>query len=213
MEEGTLEATSALEIGILEPAPTPHEESAWITRCKAGDPDAFEPLVRKFAARVLRLAGGILGERRGEAEDAVQEIFLKAYLALPKFRCDAQFSTWLYRIAVNHCRDILRRSPPSPLPLDENLLSAEESRAGAAPAGEDEPADGEEDEAAETLRHLLGKLKERHRIILVMRELEEMSYDEIGRALNIPPGTVRSRLNRARASLLRASEKYGRTGP
>ena len=106
-----------MEIGILEPAPTPHGESAWITRCKAGDSDAFEPLVRKFAARVLRLAGGILGERHGEAEDAVQEIFLKVYLALPKFRGDAQFSTWLYRIAVNHCRDILRRSPPSPLPL------------------------------------------------------------------------------------------------
>ncbi len=199
----------------MESAPTPHEESAWITRCKAGDPDAFEPLVRKFAARVQRLAGGILGERRGEAEDAVQEIFLKAYLALPKFRGDAQFSTWLYRIAVNHCRDILRRSPPSPLPLDENLLAAEELRAGATLAGEDETADGGENgaEAAETLRRLLGGLKERHRTILVMRELEEMSYDEIGQALNIPPGTVRSRLNRARASLLRASEKYGRTGP
>ncbi len=80
---------------------------------------------------------------------------------------------------------------------------------------EEEPEDDGEERArqsAETLRRLLGELKERHRTILVMRELEEMSYDEIGQALNIPPGTVRSRLNRARASLLRVSEKYGRTG-
>ncbi len=206
----------------MESAPTPHEESAWITRCRAGDPDAFEPLVRKFSARIQRLVGGILGEWRGDAEDAVQEIFLKAYLALPKFRGDAQFSTWLYRIAVNHCWDIIRRSPPPPLPLDENLLAAERRLTGDGPlAGalplvvEEEPEDDGEERArqsAETLRRLLGELKERHRTILVMRELEEMSYDEIGQALNIPPGTVRSRLNRARASLLRVSEKYGRTG-
>ena len=95
------------------------------------------------------------------------------------------------------------------------LPAAAGGLAGATLAGEDETADGGENgaEAAETLRRLLGGLKERHRTILVMRELEEMSYDEIGQALNIPPGTVRSRLNRARANLLRASEKYGRTGP
>ncbi len=187
-------------------------------RCKAGDPDAFGPLVQKFAGRIHRLAWGILGERLGDADDAVQEIFLKAYLALPKFRGDAKFSTWLYRIAVNHCRDIIRRSPPPTLPLEEDSLPAAGWMAAEAAASEaaalealaenesPETISGEKESAAK-LQLLLGELKERHRSIIVMRELEGMSYDEIGEALRIPPGTVRSRLNRARASLLRAAEK------
>lgn len=206
MEDEILAATTTLEMGILKPAPTIEEDTLWVERCKAGDPDAFEPLVMKFAGRIERLVWGILGERRLEAEDAVQDVFIKAYMALPKFRGDAKFSTWLYRIAVNHCRDIIRRSPPAPVPLDETMLAAEE-------APETEEADSEEKEAraqaesARKLQGLLGELKENHRSILVMRELEGMSYDEIGRALGIPPGTVRSRLNRARARLLRAAEK------
>lgn len=188
-------------------------------RCKAGDPDAFGPLVQKFAGRIHRLAWGILGERLGDADDAVQEIFLKAYLALPKFRGDAKFSTWLYRIAVNHCRDIIRRSPPPHLPLEEDSLPAaaggmavfEAAASGEAAENESLEADASEALAAEKesaakLQRLLGELKERHRSIIVMRELEGMSYEEIGAALRIPPGTVRSRLNRARASLLRAAE-------
>ncbi len=183
-------------------------------RCKAGDPDAFGPLVQKFAGRIHRLAWGILGERLGDADDAVQEIFLKAYLALPKFRGDAKFSTWLYRIAVNHCRDIIRRSPPPHLPLEEDSLPAAAEAAAGGMGAENESLEAEasealaaEKESAAKLQLLLGELKERHRSIIVMRELEGMSYDEIGEALRIPPGTVRSRLNRARASLLRAAEK------
>ncbi|HBK81002.1 MAG TPA: hypothetical protein DDZ83_15255, partial [Nitrospinae bacterium] len=72
----------------------------------------FAPLVRKFGGRIQRLAWGMLREGQNDADDAVQEIFVKAYLALPKFRGDSKFSTWIYRIAINHCRDIIRRSPP-----------------------------------------------------------------------------------------------------
>ncbi len=202
-----LEATTVWERGILEPAPEAREDSFWVNRCKAGDPDAFEPLVHKFAGRIQRLAWGILGDWREEADDAVQEIFLKAYLALPRFRGDAKFSTWLYRIAVNHCRDIIRRSPLRSVPLDENLLPNTEDINYTNRETENAQNSPQEEKSAETLQFLLGQLNERHRRILVMRELESMSYDEIGETLRIPPGTVRSRLNRARASLLRAAEQ------
>lgn len=205
MEDEILEATITLEMGTLKLAPPIEEDALWVERCKAGDPDAFEPLVMKFAGRVERLVWGILGERRLEAEDAVQDVFIKAYTALPKFRGDAKFSTWLYRIAVNHCRDIIRRSPPVPVPLDETMLAAEEPPE-AEEAGSEEKYAQAEAESSRQLQKLLGELKESHRSIIVMRELEGMSYDEIGRALDIPPGTVRSRLNRARAKLLHAAE-------
>lgn len=191
----------------MEPAPSAREDAVWVNRCKAGDPDAFEPLVQKFAGRIQRLAWGILGNRREEADDAVQEIFLKAYLALPRFRGDAKFSTWLYRIAVNHCRDILRRSPLQSVPLEDDHLSTMEDANSVNREREIDENPSKSKESAETLQILLGQLNEKHRRIIVMRELESMSYDEIGAVLGVPPGTVRSRLNRARASLLQAAEE------
>lgn len=205
MEDANLEATTTLGIGILEPAPTTEEDTIWVDRCKAGDPDAFAPLVRKFSGRVQRLVWGILRENQNDADDAVQEVFVKAYLALPDFRGDSKFSTWLYRITVNHCCDILRRSPPPMLPLDEFSIHTSEELEPCDLEHQDEEENNSSESSA-TLRRLLGKLKEKHRSILVMRELEDMSYKEIGQALRIPPGTVRSRLNRARAHLIRAAE-------
>lgn len=188
-------------MGLVSPPPEAHDDSAWVARCKAGDPDAFEPLVLRHAGRVRRLVWGLLGERREEAEDVVQEIFLKAYLALPRFREDAQFSTWLYRIAVNHCRDVGRRAPPPHVELDEARQESLVDERSAEPGEEIPLAPGR----GEELRRLLGEISERQRRILVMRELEGLSYEEIGGILRIPPGTVRSRLNRARAGLLRAA--------
>jgi RNA polymerase sigma-70 factor (ECF subfamily) len=188
-------------MGLVSPPPEAQDDSAWVARCKGGDPDAFEPLVLRHAGRLRRLVWGLLGERREEAEDAMQEIFLKAYRALPRFREDAQFSTWLYRIAVNHCRDLGRRAAPPHVELDEARLEGlADERSGE--TGEEAPLSPER---GEELRRLLGQLSERQRRILVMRELEGLSYEEIGGILRIPPGTVRSRLNRARAGLLRAA--------
>jgi RNA polymerase sigma-70 factor (ECF subfamily) len=188
---------------LVSPPPEAQDDSVWVSRCKAGDPDAFEPLVLRHAGRIRRLVWGLLGEQREDAEDVVQEIFLKAYLALPRFREDARFSTWLYRIAVNHCRDMGRRAPPPHVEFDETRLES--------PA--DDP-DGEPEEEvpsppgrSEELHRLLDELSEPQRRILVMREIEGLSYEEIGGILRIPPGTVRSRLNRARAGLLRAASR------
>ena len=185
----------------------PHEEldeSSWIKRCQNGDKDAFEPLVRQNAGKIQRLVWGMLGERREDTDDIVQEIFIKAYIALPRFRGDARFSTWVYRIAVNHCRDYLKRGGPLPLELHEEQI------ADAPPPedreGQDRLREKQEKRASDELQTLLAQLPEKHRRILVMRELEGMSYDEIGEVLEIRPGTVRSRLNRARAGILRVAE-------
>lgn len=207
MEGVELEATTVWEKRILEPVQDVRDDSFWVNRCKEGDPDAFEPLVQKFAGRIQRLAWGVLGERREEADDAVQEIFLKAYLALPRFRGDAKFSTWLYRIAVNHCRDIIRRSPLKTVPLDETHLLAMGDNDSVNREIENDQDAPDSGESAKTLERLFIQLNEKHRRILVMRELEGMSYDEIGEILKIPPGTVRSRLNRARGRLLKAAEQ------
>jgi len=197
-------AIPAWGLGLLEAPHEEHQESAWIKRCQNGDKDAFEPLVRQNAGKIHRLVWGMLGERREDTDDVVQEIFIKAYLALPRFRGDARFSTWVYRIAVNHCRDYLKRGGPLPVELSEEKIADE-------PAPEDaEDQDAlreiQERRASEELQELLSQLPEKHRRILVMREIEKMSYDEIGEVLQIRPGTVRSRLNRARANILRAAE-------
>ncbi|MEK6712390.1 MAG: sigma-70 family RNA polymerase sigma factor [Nitrospinota bacterium] len=189
--------------------PEPNDDPVWVRRCKAGEADAFEPLVLRHAGRVRRLVWGLLGERREEAEDVVQEIFLKAYLALPRFREEARFSTWLYRIAVNHCRDLGRRAPPPHVELGEAGVEALPAPAGEE-AGEEAPLSPVR---REELGRLLAGLSERQRRILVMREIEGLSYDEIGEVLRIPPGTVRSRLNRARAGLLRAAGRMRKGEP
>lgn len=197
-------AIPAWGFGLLE---TPHEEldeSSWIKRCQNGDKDAFEPLVRQNAGKIQRLVWGMLGERREDTDDIVQEIFIKAYIALPRFRGDARFSTWVYRIAVNHCRDYLKRGGPLPLELHEEQIADDplpEDR-----EGQDKLREKQEKRASDELQTLLAQLPEKHRRILVMRELEGMSYDEIGEVLEIRPGTVRSRLNRARAGILRVAE-------
>ena len=198
-------AIPAWGLGLLE---APHDEeldeSSWIKRCQNGDQDAFEPLVRQNDGKIRRLVWGMLGERREDTDDVVQEIFLKAYIALPRFRGDARFSTWVYRIAVNHCRDYLKRGGPLPLELSEEQIAGAPEPEDK--EGQDKLREMQEMRASDELQKLLAQLPEKHRRILVMRELEGMSYDEIAEVLEIRPGTVRSRLNRARAGILRVAE-------
>lgn len=202
-------AIPAWGFGLLEAPNEELDESSWIKRCQNGDKEAFEPLVRQNAGKIQRLVWGMLGERREDTDDIVQEIFIKAYIALPRFRGDARFSTWVYRIAVNHCRDYLKRGGPLPLELHEEQIADD-------PPPEDKEQqdklrEKQEKRASDELQTLLAQLPEKHRRILVMRELEGMSYDEIGEVLELRPGTVRSRLKRARAGILRVAESVRET--
>ncbi|MBS2532654.1 sigma-70 family RNA polymerase sigma factor [Catenulispora sp. NF23] len=163
-------------------------------RAADGDDEAFEHLVHRYAPRMLTLATRILGDRT-EAEDAVQEAFVAAWRALPGFRADSQFPTWLYRIVTNKCLNLLRARRPN-APLED----AGELRA---PAGD--PADAAE--ATETLRTLgqaLDSLTDEQRACWVLREMDGLSYEEIGRILGIGEPSVRGRIHRARKALMEA---------
>jgi RNA polymerase sigma-70 factor (ECF subfamily) len=174
-------------------------DDEWVRRAQAGDRRAFSELVRRYQNRVYRYLVRMLGSH-DDALEAAQDAFVKAWQALPQWQPEAQFRTWLFRIANNTALDALRRRKLAEfVPLDDSfdLPSAE--------AGPERRA-----QSAQEVRRLaanLAKLPPEHRQILLLREVEEMSYEEIGNVLLLSEGTVKSRLARARASLIALSAR------
>ncbi len=166
------------------------DERMWVVRAQAGDQAAFGLLVQRY----YRLAVSVAyhqGLDLASAQDAAQEAFVKAWLALPRFRESAgTFRAWLCRIVANAARDALRRERPAG-ELDEALADDRADPAGRA----------EEHSQAQAVREALAQLPEASRTALVLREYEGLSYAEIAAALDIPIGTVMSRLNYARGRL------------
>lgn len=157
-------------------------------------PDAYEVLVRRYEAKVRRLCVSMLSDP-AEADDAAQEIFLKAYRSLDRFRGASSFSTWLYRIAANHCRDCLRSRSREASESWEALLEEQGDRIerllSTPPAAD---TSGE----ADLVRRVLAQLSPDHRLILVLREVEGLSYEELADTLHCTLDAVRGRLSRAR---------------
>lgn len=177
---------------IRNPANEPSdEECAW--RAQAGDRTAFSILVRRHQVSLRRHLERMVGSAE-DALDLAQEAFVRAWQALPQWEPDAQFRTWLFRIASNAALDQLRRRKTVRFePLDETFESADPG------AGPERLA-----AAAQEVRQLeaaLARLAPEHREILLLREVEDMSYEEIGRVLAIAAGTVKSRIARARVAL------------
>ncbi|HSJ06091.1 MAG TPA: sigma-70 family RNA polymerase sigma factor [Longimicrobiales bacterium] len=174
-----------------------------IARCRAGSAAAFEPLVRAHEARALAVATALLGDG-DEAADAVQDAFVKAYRALDRLADGTDFGAWFRRILRNGCLDRLRSpSRRRRVRLDQ----------GAVDAVRWEDADGlaavEAHELARAVRTALAGLSAEHREILVLKEIEDMSYAAIAQSMGIPPGTVASRLHHARSALRRIVEAGG----
>jgi len=184
-------------------APTAETEIALIRRVQQGDGVAFDRLVELHAPRVYNLAYRMLGNAE-DAQDVAQEAFLRIYDALPKFRGEASFTTWMYRIVTNVCHDELsrrRRRPPA--------LTELEPEDGEAAAPDEQLTTGEtaEDsmlrrERTRALHEAIAALPPPFRAVLVLYDLQGFSYDEIAEMLRVNLGTVKSRLNRAR-NLLR----------
>lgn len=171
------------------------DDSELIRRVRDGQRDAYADLVRRYQDKVLRLCLSALANA-DDAEDAAQEIFLKAYRSLPQFRGASSFSTWLYRIAANHCRDLLRSRARQPAQSWEALVEQEGERIERLLST---PTDaGRGAEAADLVRRVLAHLSPDHRMILVLREIEGLSYDELARTLDCSLDAVRGRLSRAR---------------
>jgi len=177
-------------------------ESGLIARAREGDDEAFAGLVRLHEVNVRRLATGLLMDP-AEAEDAAQEVFVKAWQALSRFRGDSAFSTWLHRIAVNHCRDILRsRARRRWLSWDGlvEALGRQPAEAGGPPDAATRQAD-----ARDALRGLLGSLPADWREVLVLREVDGLSYSDIAKTLETTEDSVRAKLKRAREAVRNAS--------
>ena len=173
-------------------------------RAADGDADAFAELVRRHAPRVRALCAATLGGP-SDAEDAAQEAFLKAHRALRRFSGESSFGTWVHRIAVNHCLDLLRAAARRRSDSLEALLEADSAALGRALA---EPSSAQALEDRDTVDRLLARLPPEQRLALTLREAEGMSYEEIAAAMSCSLDSVKARIRRARAELIEMSRHF-----
>ena len=169
------------------------EELAIVQRAKAGDAAAFEELVNRYQNNVYRLALRMCGNAH-DAEEVAQEAFVAAWRGLPSFRGESKFSSWLYQLTSNAAVDFLRREKRhrNTTPVEEQLELA---------ADRTPQQDAETSEMRENLQKALLALTPEHRQIFLLRQMEQLSYEEIGQLLQLESGTVKSRLNRAKKQL------------
>ncbi len=173
-------------------APVDPAEAALIARSRRGDREAFDQLVAAHQDRIYHAAYRITGNAE-DAHDATQETFVKAFRALPRYRHEAAFATWLHRIAVNAALDVIRRRPQTPAASLEDVVL---------PATAYNPdVEAERRDLQRRVHQALQRLSPDHRTIIVLRDLQGLAYEEVAVALAIPVGTVRSRLSRAREAL------------
>ena len=180
---------------------TREQEAAVIRRVLDGDVNAFEDLVAAYEKNVYNLALRMTGNAQ-DAEDMAQEAFIKAYNSLPSFRGDSKFSVWLYRIVSNVCLDFLRkqnRRPASSLSQEDE--DGEETQMDIPDESQSPEQLLERSLTQEAVQRGLQSLSEEQRQILLLREIQGLSYEEIGLALSLEPGTVKSRIFRARKRL------------
>jgi RNA polymerase sigma-70 factor (ECF subfamily) len=186
----------------------PEVERELIKKCRAGDSRFYEPLVRAYEQPGLRLALGMLGNL-DDAKDSLQNAFVKAFDALPRFDLHRSFGPWFFQILRNQCRDHLRSRKA------RFRLEALDERLELRPADPERGPERrrERAEAREMLWEALEKIGEEHREILVLKELQGFRYGEIAAILEIPEGTVASRLYHARRALKEALEEMGAEYP
>ena len=173
-----------------------------VARVQRGDKKAFDLLVLKYQRKIMRLLARMIRDP-SEIEDVAQEAFIKAYRALPQFRGESAFYTWLYRIAINTARNWLaaagrRPSAPNAFETEEGETFNETDNLSDNSTPESMVASRE---IAETVSTVIGELPEELRTAIMMREIDGMSYEDIAQAMNCPIGTVRSRIFRAREAI------------
>ena len=186
------------------------EDFDLVERFKRGDQSAFDELTKKHYQRVCNILFHTLGASPN-IDDLAQEVFIKAYYALRRYRGESALSTWLYRITVNVALDELRREKRKRLfsftRSGEDGLS-ESELAGSVAGGEGSDVAAERGELYEILRRGLKRIPEKHRLVFVLREIEGYSYSEIADMVSCSVGTVKSRLFHARLKLRRYLEPY-----
>ena len=195
--------TSLLNLSLNDRASSvDREEAARIAALRAGSQADFDWLVEHYSPMMYRLAARLV-RRDCDAADVVQEAFLKAYKGVAKFHGDCSLKTWLYRITLNTASNQnrwWRRHHGREFQMEPEVGS---ERSFPEPSNSDpSPLDGLVTQEAQGLvQRGLARLDDAHRTVLILREMEELSYEEVGDILDLPPGTVKSRIARARAAL------------
>ncbi len=194
------------------PAVKPDDEAALVAAAKGGEVSAFETLVNRYERKIFRLSQNIT-QNREDAEDVMQEAFLKAYEHLPEFQGNSRFYTWLVRIAVNQALMKLRRRRPNLVSLDEaiqtedDLLPREVEDWGPTPEER-----YEQSELQGILSTVVGELEPGFRVVFQLRDVEELSTEETAEVLGLSVPAVKSRLLRARLKLRQKLNRYFRKG-
>jgi RNA polymerase sigma-70 factor (ECF subfamily) len=173
-----------------------------VKRVQRGDKSAFDLLVRKYQHKVVKLVLRYV-RNPAEAEDIAQEAFIKAYRALPQFRGDSAFYTWMYRIAINTAKNSLASRDRSPIAYDLDLTDPEESHSVQTKLQDPDTPEGMAltEEIRGIVNSAIEGLPEELKTAIVLRELDGLSYEEIAAAMDCPVGTVRSRIFRAREAI------------
>lgn len=200
--------------GGLDSVAMPLGERRLIRRLRDRDERAFRELVERYGDQIYNLTYRMLGDRE-EAEDLAQEVFITLFKSIDSFRGDSKLSTWLYRIAANQCKNrikyLARRRDRQRAEYFEEVAAAGDAAAarvaGAAPApSPDSQLQGVELERI--VQETIASLDEEQRLLVILRDVDELSYDEICDITNLPQGTVKSRLHRARMALRRKMQKH-----
>jgi RNA polymerase sigma-70 factor (ECF subfamily) len=166
-----------------------------IQECLQGNPGSFDHIIRLFQNRIFRLCFGFLKEAE-DAKDATVDVFIKAFRALHSFDPRYPFSTWLFRIAINHCREILRKKKRKQKILESELIPDEEQTKNPSPA---EVFINETKK--KVLKMALDQIPPKYQLALILRYQQDLSYQEIGSVLDMAPGSVGSLLLRGRKIL------------
>lgn len=185
-----------------------------VRRVKRGDQAAFGLLVSRYQDRVYSQCLRWMGDPR-IAEEVAQDVFLAVYRAIPRFRGEARFSTWIFRITVNHCKNRRlyrkRRHTDRHEPLEGTPREDEGPSRQIPDEGPGTDRGTQQSEAGQILHVALASLEESQRTIILLRDIQDLSYDEIAQILDLPKGTVKSRLHRARQELARVvSRTHGK---
>lgn len=183
---------------------TAQSDTDLVKRVQKGDKKAFDPLVIKYQQRIANLVSRFIRDQ-DEVLDVTQEVFIKAYRALPNFRGDSQFYTWLYRVAINTAKNHLATLSRRPPQGDIEAEIAEQMDMGTRLKEQETPESlAEEADLKAVILESIDKLPEELKTALTLREIDGLSYDEIAEAMDCPIGTVRSRIFRAREAVDKA---------
>ena len=188
----------------------PDLDDELMKQCQQGDIEAFDLIVRRNQVPLVNFIARFLGDQ-DSAEDLAQETFVRMFKAIKRYKSGAaKFSTWMYHIASNLCKNELRNrgrrsrffvdsvttESSSPKPIEEDLIATAPAHVSLQPGNQ-----LEQKEREHAVQSAISELPERYRLPLILRDLQELSYEEISQTLNLPLGTTKSRINRARLML------------